>query len=133
MSQGRKGESWQKDDQGCLYHSLAYSLPLRRKPKRKTGSHLFFQISLTGDGMEAIDNHEPLIHIGLVTVPEMKEALAQQLYNDFPELYRGVSKSKYETAMCWGASVGMAGTPLSGNSASSWWLTRSCILQWILK
>lgn len=47
-----------------MYYSLASSLPLVLKPKHTASSYLVFQISLAGDGIQASDNVEPLLHIG---------------------------------------------------------------------
>lgn len=56
--------SYQEDDTGWLNTDLAASLEL--KPKRKSGrkGHLFIQISLVGIGVNALNNLEPLIHVG---------------------------------------------------------------------
>ena len=55
--------AYQEDDSGGLYHSYASSLPLlTRKSKQENIAHLFFQISLAGDGTPS---EAAVIHIGL--------------------------------------------------------------------
>ncbi|SEN20773.1 hypothetical protein SAMN04487857_111193 [Pseudomonas sp. ok272] len=56
--------SFQEDPSGCLYYSLAHSLPLVDRASEQPDRHLFFQISLADDGMAATHNTEPLLHIG---------------------------------------------------------------------
>lgn len=52
------------DEEGWVYTGIGISLPIASKPKRTTGSHIVVQISLAGEGIEALDNQEPLVHIG---------------------------------------------------------------------
>lgn len=53
-----------KDEDGWVYTGIGISLPIASKPKRSTTSHIVVQISLAGEGIEALDNREPLVHIG---------------------------------------------------------------------
>jgi hypothetical protein len=57
------------DEHGWVYTSIGLSLPLSRKPKRSTSSHIIVQISLSGEGIEALDNREPLVHVGQWELP----------------------------------------------------------------
>jgi hypothetical protein len=52
------------DESEWVYIELGTSLPIISKPKRSTGSYLVVQISLTGEGINAEGNQEPLLHIG---------------------------------------------------------------------
>ncbi|WMY87550.1 hypothetical protein QR297_12145 [Pseudomonas shirazica] len=52
------------DEEGWVYTGIGISLPIASKPKRSTTSHIVVQISLAGEGIEALDNREPLVHIG---------------------------------------------------------------------
>lgn len=52
------------DEYEWVYTELGTSLPIISKPKRSTGCYLVVQISLAGEGINAEDNHEPLLHIG---------------------------------------------------------------------
>lgn len=73
--------SYQEDPSGCLYYSLAHSLPLAGDASAAPDYHLFFQISLAADGMAATDNAEPLLHIGRWQHPIQ---FAQDYYMGFP-------------------------------------------------
>lgn len=55
------------DDSGWVYTDIAYSLPLKNVDKRskKTLAYLGFQISMTGTGIAAPGNQEPLVHVFL--------------------------------------------------------------------
>lgn len=57
------------DEHGWVYVNSAHSLPLIIKPKRSVGAYLFFQISLVGDRIAAVGNDQPLMHVGLWSVP----------------------------------------------------------------
>lgn len=59
------------DDSGWVCTDIAYSLPLKNIDKRskKTLAYLGFQISMTGMGIAAPGNHEPLVHVFLWEVP----------------------------------------------------------------
>ncbi|WP_282361045.1 hypothetical protein [Pseudomonas sp. PS01300] len=52
------------DEHGWVCTDVGISLPIAAKPKRLTSSYVVIQISLTGVGIEALGNHEPLVHIG---------------------------------------------------------------------
>ncbi|NBF10838.1 hypothetical protein [Pseudomonas sp. Fl4BN1] len=69
----RAGGEWlqvnAEDDHGWVFTDISSSLPLIIKPKRSIGDYLIVQISLTGMGVDACDNHEPLIHIGRFNAP----------------------------------------------------------------
>ncbi|MDR6232783.1 hypothetical protein [Pseudomonas oryzihabitans] len=54
----------EQDESGWLYTEFGTSLPITIKPKRSISGYFFFQISLAGSGIEALDNEEPLIHFG---------------------------------------------------------------------
>lgn len=74
-------ETYQEDPSGCMYYSFGGSLPLARRPKHKPGSHLFFQISLAGEGIAASGCSEPLLHMGLWDDPI---SFPQGYYMGFP-------------------------------------------------
>lgn len=61
---GKWIDSRSTDEHEWVYTELGISLPIISKPKRSTGSYLVVQISFTGEGVNAEDNHEPLLHIG---------------------------------------------------------------------
>lgn len=69
----RAGGEWlqvnAEDDHGWVFTDISSSLPLVIKPKRSVSDYLIVQISLTGMGVDALDNHEPLIHIGRFNAP----------------------------------------------------------------
>lgn len=52
------------DSNNWVYTDIAYSLPVIIKPKRTIGAYLSFQISFVGTGIAALDNNQPLLHIG---------------------------------------------------------------------
>ncbi|MFV3339164.1 hypothetical protein ACNFB1_18590 [Pseudomonas sp. NY15349] len=52
------------DSNQWVYTDIAYSLPVIMKPKRKIGAYLSFQISFVGTGIAALDNNQPLLHVG---------------------------------------------------------------------
>lgn len=64
----RVGGAWlqvnAQDAHGWVFTDISSSLPLIIRPKRSVGDYLIVQISLAGMGINAHDNHEPLIHIG---------------------------------------------------------------------
>lgn len=64
----RAGGDWNnvyaEDAHGWVYTDVACSLPLMIKHKRSVRDYLIVQISLSGAGIDAQDNHVPLIHIG---------------------------------------------------------------------
>ncbi|QOF85685.1 MULTISPECIES: hypothetical protein [unclassified Pseudomonas] len=91
-------ESWQEDSLGCFYQSLAYSMPIRLG-RRKTPSHLFFQISLAGDGMQASGNAEPLLHIGLWNCPIN---FHENQYMGFPVGGYAPTSIDHDVLMRWG-------------------------------
>lgn len=66
----RAGGEWNnvyaEDDHGWVITDVACSLPLMIKRNRSVRDHLVVQISLSGEGIDALDNHVPLIHIGRV-------------------------------------------------------------------
>ena len=51
------------DNHDWVCTDRAYSLPMTIRPKRQASRYLAFQLSLTGIGVEAKDNVEPLLHI----------------------------------------------------------------------
>lgn len=57
-------DAYANDEQNWVSTELGSSLPVIIKPKRSIGGYLIVQISLTGSGVDAKDNHEPLLHIG---------------------------------------------------------------------
>ena len=57
-------DTYANDEQNWVNTELGSSLPVTIKPKRSIGGYLVVQISLTGSGVDAKDNHEPLLHIG---------------------------------------------------------------------
>lgn len=57
-------DTYANDEQNWVNTELGSSLPVIIKPKRSIGGYLVVQISLTGSGVDAKDNHEPLLHIG---------------------------------------------------------------------
>ncbi|GFM88877.1 hypothetical protein PSCICO_42760 [Pseudomonas cichorii] len=61
---GKWIDSCTTDEHEWVYTELGISLPIISKPKRSTSSYLVVQISLTGEGVNAEDNHQPLLHIG---------------------------------------------------------------------
>ncbi len=69
---GKWTNSWRQDDSGWLTTDSAWSLPLIRNPVRgrsKPDAYLFFQLSLTGDGIEVSGNQQPLLHVGCWYAP----------------------------------------------------------------
>lgn len=64
----RAGGQWIEktayDERGWVCTETGFSLPVIVKPKRSVCGYIVVQISLTGGGIEAKDNHEPLIHVG---------------------------------------------------------------------
>lgn len=62
---GEWDDIYNEDENEWVFTDVGISLPIRVPPKRTTSCHLFFQISLTGAGVNAKNNDEPLIHIGL--------------------------------------------------------------------
>lgn len=56
--------AYTQDEQNWVTTEIGASLPLIRKTKKAVGGYLIVQISLTGPGINAEDNHEPLLHIG---------------------------------------------------------------------
>lgn len=56
-------EEYNSDASGCIYTSAGHSLPIIVRPKKKVSRYLCLQISLSGDGLAAIDNSEPMIHV----------------------------------------------------------------------
>ncbi|KPQ23503.1 MAG: hypothetical protein HLUCCA13_13050 [Halomonas sp. HL-48] len=69
----RPGGSWiaadDMDEHCWVSTALAYSLPIIVKPKRTVSYYLVFQISLSGSGVDALNNNEPIVHIGWWTSP----------------------------------------------------------------
>ena len=51
------------DNHDWVCTDKAYSLPMTIRPKRLASRYIAFQLSLTGLGVEAKDNDEPLLHI----------------------------------------------------------------------
>jgi hypothetical protein len=64
-AEGKWADSYERDDIDWTLTDLGFSLPLVIKPKRSVGTYLVVQISLSGLGIDALDNNEPLLHIGL--------------------------------------------------------------------
>lgn len=56
--------SYQENDTGWLNTEFAASLALKQGRKKKPSGHVFVQISLMGCGIDALNNFEPLIHVG---------------------------------------------------------------------
>jgi len=52
------------DEHNWVTNEIASSLAMVIKPKRSIGGYLIVQISLTGPGINAEGNQEPLMHIG---------------------------------------------------------------------
>ncbi|MFP3677195.1 hypothetical protein SB725_08690 [Pseudomonas sp. SIMBA_041] len=61
---GEWADTYANDEQNWVNTELGSSLPVTIKPKRSIGGFLIVQISLTGSGVDAKDNLEPLLHIG---------------------------------------------------------------------
>jgi hypothetical protein len=61
---GEWGDTYANDEQNWVNTELGSSLPVIIKPKRSIGGYLVVQISLTGSGVDAKDNLEPLLHVG---------------------------------------------------------------------
>ncbi|WP_159814071.1 hypothetical protein [Pseudomonas sp. 18058] len=57
-------ENFNNDEHGWVNTELGFSLPVVVKPKRSICGYVVVQISLTGEGIGAADNREPLVHIG---------------------------------------------------------------------
>lgn len=57
------------DEWGWVSTAVGYSLPIKVKPKRTVNRYLSFQISLSGKGVAAVDNSEPLVHVLWWDVP----------------------------------------------------------------
>lgn len=57
-------DAYINDELGWVTTEIASSLPMVIKPKRSIGGYLVVQISLTGPGIDAEGNQEPLLHIG---------------------------------------------------------------------
>lgn len=69
-------EDLSNDEHGWVYTDLGFSLPVTVKPKRSVSGYIVVQISLTGAGIEATDNVEPLVHIGWWGLPiDFEESL----------------------------------------------------------
>ena len=68
---GKHFSSYCMDDFGWVCTDIAYSLPLKNKAKKytKTLAYLGFQISMTGTGIAAPGNNEPLVHVFLWKEP----------------------------------------------------------------
>lgn len=62
-------EATETDSNGWVFTGIAHSLPVIIKPKRTVGAHLFFQISFVGDGIAAVGNEQPLLHVGFWSDP----------------------------------------------------------------
>jgi hypothetical protein len=61
---GKWIDSCTTDEHEWVYTELGISLPIISRPKRSASSYLVVQISLTGEGVNAEGNDEPLLHIG---------------------------------------------------------------------
>jgi len=57
-------EAFANDEQGWLCAQMGSSLPVVIKPKRSVCGYIVVQISLSEDGINADDNHQPLVHVG---------------------------------------------------------------------
>lgn len=98
------------DENAWVYTELGISLPIISKPKRSTGSYLVVQISLTGEGINAEDNQEPLIHIGRwgdpIDFEELQMGFPLDLANEYDliledeRLFRWVH-TQYENEWCY--------------------------------
>ncbi|QFG30072.1 hypothetical protein F6476_13130 [Pseudomonas umsongensis] len=62
-------DKFEKDAGGWIQTASAHSLPVIMQRKRSIGAYLFFQISLAGNGIAAQDNTQPLVHVGLWSLP----------------------------------------------------------------
>ncbi|WP_227106944.1 hypothetical protein [Chromobacterium rhizoryzae] len=62
-------ESTETDSSNWVFTGIAHSLPIIIKPKRTVGAYLFFQISFIGDGIAAVGNEQPLLHVGFWSEP----------------------------------------------------------------
>jgi len=64
----RAGGQWiqnfNNDEHDWVNTELGFSLPVVVKPKRSICGYIVVQISLTGEGIDVADNHEPLVHVG---------------------------------------------------------------------
>lgn len=98
------------DENAWVYTELGTSLPIISKPKRSTGSYFVVQISLTGEGINAEDNQEPLIHIGRwgdpIDFEELQMGFPLDLANEYDliledeRLFRWVH-TQYENEWCY--------------------------------
>lgn len=107
-----QAENWiaasQMDSHEWVYTDIAYSLPLTIKPKRSVGAHLFFQISLAGVGIAAVDNDQPLLHVGVwIDGP----ADFEELWMGFPLDQEEPEQLKEGTLFTW---------PAPGKDVGSW-------------
>lgn len=79
---------YDSDESGWLYTDLGISLPITIKPKRSVCGYLILQISLTGSGMGASENQEPLLHLGWWTSAldfgDFKMVFPQHLDPEYP-------------------------------------------------
>jgi hypothetical protein len=57
-------ENFNNDEQGWVNTELGFSLPVIVKPKRSVSGYIVVQISLAGAAIAAVENHEPLVHVG---------------------------------------------------------------------
>lgn len=107
---GKWIDSSTTDEHEWVYTELGISLPIISKPKRSTSSYLVIQISLTGEGINAEDNHLPLLHIGKwgnpIDFEEIQMGFPLDLTNGYDlvledeRLFRWVH-TQYESEWCY--------------------------------
>lgn len=118
---GKWIDSRTTDENAWVYTELGTSLPIISKPKRSTGSYLVVQISLTGEGINAEDNQEPLIHIGRWCDPidfeELQMGFPLDLTNEYDliledeRLFRWVH-TQYENERCYSLRLTDINSPI---------------------
>lgn len=77
-------DSVELDEGKWVTISVAYSLPIKVRPKRTAHRYLTFQISLSGAGVGAHDNDHPLVHVAWWESP-----INFQETRDFEESWMG--------------------------------------------
>lgn len=58
-------DKYEKDPGGWVQTASAHSLPVIMQRKRSVSAYVTFQISLAGNGIAALDNQQPLVHLCL--------------------------------------------------------------------
>lgn len=99
---------YDNDESGWLCTELGISLPIAIKPKRSVCGYLILQISLTGFGMAAVENQEPLLHLGWWTSAldfvDFKMVFPLHLDPEYPH------RLEAERLFCWSSPDSHAST-----------------------